>query len=88
MENTKRNEDGLTKNEAWIVDFLMNKGCFVSSKEIGYYYARAFGFSIRAHYAACASKVCGGLVKKGILMRSERGEYAINWSATKIPKGE
>lgn len=64
----------LTKNEKWVVEFLVKEGCFVSPTEIGNTHARQFGFSW-SHHSRWASPICLSLVKKGLVERNARGWY-------------
>lgn len=65
----------LTKNEEWVIGYLKGKD-YVSPTIIGCAYAATFGFSRTCH-SRWASPICLRLVKKGLLLRNEKGHYKL-----------
>lgn len=65
----------LDKNEEWIISYLKGKD-YVSPSVIGAEHARTFGFS-GAHHSCWASPICLRLVKKGLLLRNDKGHYKL-----------
>lgn len=66
----------LTNNEQWILDYLKGKD-YVSPTKIGYAHTHASGIT-GEHHSAWASPICLRLVKKGLLLRKEKGHYKLN----------
>lgn len=66
----------LTKSEEWIISYLKGKD-YVSPSVIGKTHPQAFGFS-ETHHSSWASPICLRLVKKGLLLRNDKGHYKLN----------
>lgn len=64
-----------TKNEEWIIAYLKDKD-YVSLSAIGLEHARTFGYG-GAHHSCWASPICLRLVRKGVLIRNDRGHYKL-----------
>lgn len=67
----------LTKNEQWILDYLKGKD-YVSPTVIGKSHASVTGSAGFTHHSSWASPICLRLVKKGLLVRNEKGHYKLN----------
>lgn len=65
----------LTKAEAWIISYLEGKD-YVSPSVIGKAHSQTFGFS-ETHHSSWASPICLRLVKKGLLLRNDKGHYKL-----------
>lgn len=66
----------MTVNERWIINHLIGKD-YTSPTEIGFAHAFAFGYT-QSHHSSWASPICLKLVKKGILLRNEKGYYKLD----------
>lgn len=64
-----------TKNEEWIIAYLKDKD-YVSPSVIGLEHARTFGYR-GVHHSCWASPICLRLVRKGVLIRNDRGHYKL-----------
>ena len=76
VSRIKDNIMKLTNNEQWVLDYLKGKD-YVSPTEIGYAHTHASGIT-GEHHSAWASPICLRLVKKGLLLRNEKGHYKLN----------
>ena len=73
VSRIKDNIMKLTNNEQWVLDYLKGKD-YVSPTEIGKIHALAVGSYSFTHHSAWASPICLRLVKKGLLLRNEKGQ--------------
>lgn len=64
-------------NEQWIAEYLQGKD-YTSPTVIGKAHAMAFNILSLNHHSAWASPICKRMVKKGILIRNEKGQYKLN----------
>lgn len=68
--------DTRISNEQWITDYLKDKD-YTSPTDIGRAHAEMFGIKSLNHHSSWASPICKRMVKKGLLIRNDKGHYKL-----------
>lgn len=73
----KSNKEKSIDNETFILSYLYGRD-YTSPTEIGRAHAEMFGIKSLNHHSSWASPICKRMVKKGLLIRNDKGHYKLN----------